>query len=105
MNGYDETRARYPALLDGQLRLLEERRADVAALLEPGGERDEAAVDLMANDLVGVRLVLRASLLAPPTGATGAARDELELREREASDLLGAVLAVLPPCRLAEPVT
>ena len=86
-------------LLDEQLRLLRNRRADVADLvMELGIEYDEVLVDRIANDLVGARLVIRAALAAPlPGGASGARRQELERREREAGDLLRAVLAAPRP--------
>ena len=81
-------------LLDEQLRLLRDRRADVADLPELGIEHDEELVDRIANDLVGARLVIRAALAASsPVGASCARREEFERREREAGDLLRAVLA------------
>ena len=84
MSDSDVTRAHYPALLDGQFRLLARRRADVAALSKPGVERDEAAIDRIANDLVGARLVIRAALSAPSADSVpGATRDEPERRERD----------------------
>ena len=102
MDDSHAARAPHRPILDAQLRLIEQRRADVAALLEPGGERDEAHVDRVANDLVGVRLTVRAALAAPPpAGVTGAARDGLQRPEREACDLLRAVLAFLLARRLA----
>ena len=96
MNESDIPRSTNRPLLDEQLRLIEERRRDVADLLmEPGVVRDEALVDNVANDLAGARLVIRAALAAPPPGGiSGAAREELRNREREAGDLLRAVLAV-----------
>lgn len=73
---------------------MEARRADVAALVEPGGEPDENLVDDIADDLVGVRLVIRAALAVPPPGGiSGASREALELREREAAELLRVVLS------------
>lgn len=87
---------RHP-LLDVQLRLLEDRRADIAdLLLERGGEGDETLVDAVANDLVGARLVIQAALAAPsPCGISGAAREDLRHREQEAGELLRVVLALL----------
>ncbi len=56
----------------------------------------EAALDATANDLVGARLVIRAALASPPPrGPSGADREELERREREATEMLGAVLGLL----------
>lgn len=53
-------------------------------------------MDAIANDLVGVRLVIRAALAVPlPEGVTGAAREELLRQEREAGDLLRVVLLAL----------
>ena len=55
-------------------------------------------MDAIANDLVGARLVLRAALAAPPPGeVSDARRQDLERREREAGDLLRAVLAAPHP--------
>lgn len=95
----DTTTAR--SLLDGQLRLLESRSRDVAALVTlPGEPRDEAPVDRLANDLVGARLVLRAPLAtSPPAGVSEEERAELIEREREAGELLRAALAVLSELR------
>ena len=81
-------------LLDEQLRLLRDRRADVADLLELGIEHDGELGGRIANDLGGARLVIRAARAPPsPVGASCARREEFERREREAGDLLRAVLA------------
>lgn len=51
-------------------------------------------MDEIADDLVGVRLVIRAALaLPPPGGISGASREALELREREATELLRVVFS------------
>ena len=86
----------YAAILASQIELAGARRPDVAPLTRADAERDEALADAVANDLVGARLVMRAALSgSPPAGVSGAAREELEPREREVKDLLGVVLAVL----------
>ena len=69
-------------MLDRQLRLLQAKRAEVEDLRRRGGGPD----DVLANDLAGIRFVLRAALLA--RGLTEAEREELERREREAEGLL-----------------
>ena len=51
-----------PSLLAAQLSLLEDRRADVADLLEVGGRHDEVLVDAIANVLVVAGLAIRAAL-------------------------------------------
>ena len=85
--------ATYPTLLAAQLRLVRERRAEVARLLAVGGRHDEALVDAVTNDLVGARLVIRAAVaVPPPNGVSGAAREDLQRQEREAADLLRTVL-------------
>lgn len=43
----------YSPLLVSQLRLVEARRADVAALAEAGAENDKVLVDAIANDRIG----------------------------------------------------
>lgn len=48
--------AAYHFLLTAQIRMIEDRRADVTELLEVGGRRDDALVDDIANDLVGAPL-------------------------------------------------
>lgn len=72
-------------LLAGQLRLLRTKGEEVRTLCGRGGggsSRGEA----LANDLVGIRLVLNAALL---TGGLGESeREELQRREREARELL-----------------
>ncbi len=53
-------------------------------------------MDAITNDLVGVRLLIRAALAgAPPSETLGAMREELERREHEAGDLLRSVLVLL----------
>ena len=78
------------------MRLIEIRSADVAGLPQSRGDAiDEDLVDRIANDLVGARLVVRATLAAaPPARTSGSTQRELEGKEREAGDLLRAVLAV-----------
>ena len=71
-------------LLTGQLRLLEVKRGEVRTLRERGGS--SSYVEALANDLVGIRLVLSAALLAGGIGE--AERGELERCEREALELL-----------------
>ena len=75
------------SMLAGQLRLLEEKRAEVEALRQRGGGPDDA----LAKDLAGVRFVLRAALLAD--GLTEAKREELERSERVARELLRRTVA------------
>jgi hypothetical protein len=69
-------------VLAGQFRLLEVKRAEVEDPRRRGGGPDDA----LANDLAGIRFVLRAALLAG--GLTEAEREELERSEREARELL-----------------
>lgn len=90
----DATPSSYPPLLLCQIEIVRARRADVARLEEAGGEHAcENLADEIANDLVGARIVIRAALVAPqPSGLSEADREALELREREAADLLRAVL-------------
>lgn len=94
MDEFDAEYAPLHPLLCEQLRLLENRRTDVANLSRPDVAYDEAFLDSLRNDLVGARLVILAALAAsPPDVATGAAREELQLRWREAGDLLCEVLS------------
>ncbi|MDP9484881.1 MAG: hypothetical protein M3Q49_03640 [Actinomycetota bacterium] len=57
-----DARAEHPPLSASQLRLVRERREDVARQSEPGVDRDVAALDALADDLLSARLVLRAAL-------------------------------------------
>ena len=68
-------------MLDEQLRLLEVKRGEIETLRERGGRADED----LANDLVGIRLVLSSALLVGGFGETE--RGEMERREREAREL------------------
>ena len=97
----DPPRSMHRPLLDEQLLLLlRDKRADVEDLLEMGGEHDEDLVNRIADDLVGARLVIRAALaVPPPDGISGAAREKLRHREREAGELLRVVLVALHPWR------
>lgn len=72
-------------LLAEQLRLLDVKKEEIRALRERGGGSFFYG-EALANDLVGIRLVLCAALLSQ--GLDEAERDELERREREARELL-----------------
>ena len=72
-------------MLAGQLRLLEAKRAEVEA---PAGAGPD---DGLANDLAGIRFVLRAALLSQ--GLTDVGREELERPEHEARQLLRRAVA------------
>ena len=74
-------------VLAGQLRLLQARKAEVEDLRRRGGGPDDG----LANDLAGIRFVLRAALLAG--GLTGAWREKVERSEREARDLFRRTVA------------
>ena len=69
-------------MVAAQLRLLEEKGAEVEALRRRGGGPD----DVLADAPAGIGFVLRTALLAG--GLTEAEREELERREREAKALL-----------------
>ena len=71
-------------MLDEQLRLLEVKRGEIETLRERGGRADED----LANDLVGIRLVLSSALLVGGFGE--AERGEMERRERQARELFAA---------------
>ena len=77
-------------LLVGQLRLLDDKREEIRTLRERGGGRSPSRIEALANDLVGIRLVLSAELLAG--GLDEAERDGLQRREREARKLLQQVM-------------
>lgn len=68
--------------ITAQLRLLEEKRAELETPRPAGVGPDDG----LANDLAGIRFVLRAALLAG--GLDEAEREKLERREREARKLL-----------------
>lgn len=83
-------------LLAEQLLLLEEKKREVPELLRRGGRPGQD----VADELVGIRMVILAALLQGAVGP-GAERDELRLREREALELLREV--VLPRCERFAP--
>lgn len=99
MYEFDAEYASLHPRLREQLRLLENRGADVANLSRLDVEYDEVFLDSLRNDLVGARLVILAALAASPPDvvATQAAREELELRGHEAGDLLRQVLFLHSP--------
>ena len=70
-----------------QLRLLEKKRAELETPRPVGVGPDDG----LANDLAGIRFVLRAALLAG--GLTEAEREKMERSEREARDLLRRTVA------------
>lgn len=72
-------------LLAHQLRLLGARREEVRTLRERG-EGGSYRGEALANDLVGIRLVLSAALLFQ--GLAEAEREGLERLEREAREML-----------------
>lgn len=78
-------------LLAGHLRLLDAKREGVHALRERGGE-SPSCVEALVNDLVGIKLVVSAALLAGGIGE--AKREDLERREREARELLRGTWAL-----------
>ena len=63
--------------------MLEAKRAEVGALRRRGGGLDDA----LANDLAGIRFVLRAAILSSEWLGVDH-RNELERCEREARELL-----------------
>lgn len=76
-------------LLVEQLRLLEEKKDEARKILDRGRESEEVLAHEIANDLAGIRFVIRAAVNRCDSGPW---RDELELREREALDLLREVV-------------
>lgn len=85
-------------LLASQLALIEAKRADVTLLsIGRGHPPEQDALDALANDLVGARVVIASALLAapPPHEISGEAREELEGLEREAQAMLGVVTGLL----------
>lgn len=76
-------------LLIEQLRLLEEKKGEARELLDRGRESDEVLAHEIANDLAGIRFVIRAAV---NKCGPGPRRDELDLREREALELLREVV-------------
>lgn len=76
-------------LLDEQLLLLEQKKAEAREILDRGRGADEVLAHEIANDLAGIRFVIRAAL---NRCAPGPRRDELEARELEARELLREVV-------------
>lgn len=76
-------------LLDEQLLLLEEKKAEAQELLDRGNGNDEVLAHEIANDLAGIRFVIRAAL---NRSAPGPRRDELEALELEAREMLREVV-------------
>ena len=61
-----------------------------------GGRHDEVFADAITNDLLGVRLFIRAALAgAPPSEPPGVMRKEPQRLQHEAGDLLQTVLVAL----------
>lgn len=76
-------------LLNEQLLLLKQKKSEARELLDRGRNADEVLAHEIANDLAGIRFVIRAALNGC---ALGPRRDELELRELEAREILCEVV-------------
>lgn len=76
-------------LLDEQLLLLKQKKAVARELLDRGRSADEVLAHEIANDLAGIRFVIRAALNGC---APGPRRDELEALELEAREIFREVV-------------